>query len=458
MNVQQHTDLKGGLITSTEKAEAEHRNRFQTATLAHSDIQNHSRYSGTSFGIGAAGGFNADLGLGSHAAPQSSATTTDADGNRRLATGTASAQISQAIGFGFERDSQSSVTKSGINTQNIVIGNAAVQQHTSGQTVAETIAAVKTDINTDNAAAHSGRLNNRFEQDKVLKELNLQVKVTKEFRQNAFSVINQYTLPKQAELREQIKQATSEEEKTEIYNEIYKLQYQKRFLETLVGIVAGTPDAAITQGTLQLAATKMREESLANSRKSPGIVIDSQTGQVINNVSYDSGYFDGVKLGGVRLDLDIICGKANARCNQDGSGNLKFDSNGNYIYIGDEKYPVYQDLINDKNVSSGLDGPTGGFQPSQGGWYLPGGITIPYGKGSTSDKLVESFAGTHDYLGGQIWGWYGKDGNTSRGRNAFENIASSTTTVVAIPVSAPFAVSDLISPDVLQIILKIGGK
>ena len=163
-------------------------------------------------------------------------------------------------------------------------------------------------------------------------------------------------------------------------------------------------------------------------------------------------------MGGVRLDLDIICGKANARCNQDGSGNLKFDSNGNYIYIGDEKYPVYQDLINDKNVSSGLDGPTGGFQPSQGGWYLPGGITIPYGKGSTSDKLVESFAGTHDYLGGQIWGWYGKDGNTSRGRNAFENIASSTTTVVAIPVSAPFAVSDLISPDVLQIILKIGGK
>ncbi len=115
-------------------------------------------------------------------------------------------------------------------------------------------------------------------------------------------------------------------------------------------------------------------------------------------------------------------------------------------------------LINDKKVSSGLDGPTGGFQPSQGGWYLPWGFTNPYEKGSTSDKLVESFAGTHDYLGGQIWGWYGKDGNTSRGRNAFENIASSTTTVVAIPVSAPFAVSDLISPDVLQIILKIGGK
>ena len=94
VSVRQHTDLKGGLITSTAKAEAENRNRFQTATLAHSDIQNHSRYSGTGFGIGAAGGFNADLGLGSHTAPQSSLTT----------TGAASAQSSQAIGFGRDSD------------------------------------------------------------------------------------------------------------------------------------------------------------------------------------------------------------------------------------------------------------------------------------------------------------------------------------------------------------------
>ncbi|TCP02835.1 hemagglutinin repeat-containing protein, partial [Uruburuella suis] len=43
VNVQNHTDLKGGLITSTEKAEAEHRNRFQTATLIHSDTHNHSK-------------------------------------------------------------------------------------------------------------------------------------------------------------------------------------------------------------------------------------------------------------------------------------------------------------------------------------------------------------------------------------------------------------------------------
>jgi filamentous hemagglutinin len=138
--------------------------------------------------------------------------------------------------------------------------------------------------------------------------LNIQVEVTKEFRQNSLGLINAYVDSQQAELRDKIIQAKSEEEKTELYKEIYKLQYQRRLLETVVNILAADPTAAITQDTLQLAATKLREESLANSRQSSGIVIDSKTEEVINNVSYDSGYFDGVKLGGVRLNLDVICG------------------------------------------------------------------------------------------------------------------------------------------------------
>ena len=120
---------------------------------------------------------DADLGLGSHAAPQSSLTT----------TGAASAQSSQAIGFGRDSDKQSSVTQSGINTQNIVIGDAAAQQQLTGNSVAQTLAAVRTDITTDNAAAHSGRLNNRFEQDKVQKELDVQREVTQNFSRNVQS-------------------------------------------------------------------------------------------------------------------------------------------------------------------------------------------------------------------------------------------------------------------------------
>ncbi|HHT7701827.1 hypothetical protein ABWE91_10655, partial [Pasteurella multocida] len=70
--------------------------------------------------------------------------------------------------------------------------------------------------------------------------------------------------------------------------------------------------------------------------------------------------------------------------------------------------------------------------------------------------VAESFAGTHDMLGGQIWGWYDKQGNTSQKNNTQQRLAD-TTTAVAIPVAAPFAVSDLISPDVMEILFKLGG-
>ncbi|WP_231731342.1 hypothetical protein, partial [Lampropedia cohaerens] len=123
----------------------------------------------------------------------------------------------------------------------------------------------------------------------------------------------------------------------------------------------------------------------------------------------------GVKLGGVRLDLDIICGDDNSRCVHN-NGDLIKDGNGNYVYKGSDEYPTYQSLSADMKEAGGLYGATGGFQPIQGAWYLPGGLVIPYESGSFSDAVIESFAGTHDFLGGQIWGWYGDDGNTSRGR------------------------------------------
>ncbi|MDP9501327.1 hypothetical protein O7M46_10200 [Bisgaard Taxon 45] len=82
-------------------------------------------------------------------------------------------------------------------------------------------------------------------------------------------------------------------------------------------------------------------------------------------------------------------------------------------------------------------------------WYLGGKPLIPYKSGSLSDLLVESFVGTHGMLGGQIWGWYDKQGKT----NTLQRLAD-TTTAVAISVAAPFAVSDLISPDVMEILFK----
>ena len=472
INVNKHTDLKGALITSTQKAEADGKNHFSTGSITHSDIENHSNYSGSSFGVSGSVSANFETPFGENGAAQSTKQATDKDGNliyrndrgeltteaknaqgkdnaKKLATGWDSLETSTGLGVGRDKESQSSVTKSGINTSNIEIRDQAEQLAKTGETVEQTLDSIRTDVTTDNAAQHSGKLENHFDKDKVMKELNIQVKVTQDFRKNAFSMIDAYVLPKQAELRKQIKEAKTEEEKTVLYGEIYKLQYQKRLLETVVGIVSGSPDVAITQGTLQLAATKMREETLANSRLFKGIK-DAKTGQVYRNDSYDSGYFDGVKLGGVRLDINAICNPNVGNCIHNDDGTITFE--------GGDKYPTLDKVFTPNNdFASDFYGPTGGHQPEKGGWYLPFGITIPYEKGSLSDMAVESFAGTHDLLGGQMWGWYDKQGNTVP-KNKLTGVASDITTVVAIPVSAPFALSDVLSSDTFELLMKIGGK
>ena len=60
-------------------------------------------------------------------------------------------------------------------------------------------------------------------------------------------------------------------------------------------------------------------------------------------------------------------------------------------------------------------------------------------------------------VGGQMWGWYDKQGNTVP-KNKLTRVASDITTVVAIPVSAPFALSDVLSSDTFELLMKIGGN
>ncbi|XWY22273.1 hemagglutinin repeat-containing protein [Bisgaard Taxon 45] len=454
--INKHTDLKGGLITSSAQAEQDKQNRFSTGTLSHLTLQNKANYSGSSLGISGGlsygGGESMPKEVGGMAltpiGQNQTVESTNSQGEKSVRT-EGSLSANKSIGFGRDSESQSSVTKSGINTANIEIRDKAAQQLQTGKTAEAMIHSVKTDTTLENAVANSGKLAQNFDKEKVLKELNIQVKVTKEFRKNAFSTIDSYVLPKQAELRQKVKEAKTEEEKTELYKEIYKLQYQKRLLETMVGIISGNPDIAITQGTLQLAATKMREETLANSRMFQGIK-DEKSGIILRNDSYESGYFDGVKLGGVRIDLEVICNSGMGTCTNNSDGTVSFIGNGN------KKLSDAIDPTQNKKAAA-LYGETGGFQSVKGEWNLHF-TRIPYSIGSLSDQVVESFAGTHDMLGGQIWGWYDKQGNTLQNKNVAQRIGSTATTVIAIPVAAPFAVSDAISSDFMEVLFKLGGN
>ena len=177
IKVGDNTDLKGGIITSGKSAEDKGKNLFQTATLTHSDIQNHSRYEGKSFGIGASVAISGES-MGQNR-------PADSGPGIRLIDVSKGQNNNNAIGYGSDGDSKNSTTRSGINTRNIHITDEAGQLARTGRTAEETEARIYTGIDTETADRHTGRLKNSFDKDAVAKEINLQREVTQEFGKNA---------------------------------------------------------------------------------------------------------------------------------------------------------------------------------------------------------------------------------------------------------------------------------
>lgn len=171
VRVKGHTDLKGGLIAAAQSAEAAGKNQFSTGTLSHSDIENHSQYKGKSFGLSGGASISGEsLGQGEY----------NPNGGLQKVAGQNG--FNKSIGYGKDGDSQSSVTRSGIGTKTIRIGDDG-----SG----EQAKAVYTDTTTENAAARSGSLANNFDAGKVQNELDLQRSVSQSFNQNTQQISTQ---------------------------------------------------------------------------------------------------------------------------------------------------------------------------------------------------------------------------------------------------------------------------
>ncbi|MBR7002884.1 MAG: hemagglutinin repeat-containing protein, partial [Neisseriaceae bacterium] len=128
IHIKNHTDLTGGLITSTANAEQNGKNSFATGTLTFADLANKAEYSGNGFGIGVSG------------------TIAGTPNNNLINVANKYSLSSDGIGYGHDSQSQQSVSKSGINTANIVITDKNKQQQITGKTAEETIKAVKTNI------------------------------------------------------------------------------------------------------------------------------------------------------------------------------------------------------------------------------------------------------------------------------------------------------------------------
>ena len=76
----------------------------------------------------------------------------------------------------------------------------------------------------------------------------------------------------------------------------------------------------------------------------------------------------------------------------------------------------------------------------------------PYAPNSFWDHMVESFAGTHDTIGGGVTGLYDEQGNTTRGLSDAQSTLYNTWSAIAIAPSAPFAMSEALPSEAWQVL------
>ncbi len=384
--------LNGGAITSTQAAVDAHRNRFSAGgELAITDITNHARYSADSVAANLGTGFS----------PQGT-----------LVPG------GTAVGLGTDGDSASSVTRSGISG---IAGDKALR--------------------TGDAESGIVKI---FDVDKVHKEIAAQTAITQEFSWRASSAVSAYIDANRGSLQAKMREASDADEKSKIQSQLAQLRRLEQALNILIGAIVGLPGEAITKEGLSSAAEKMRELMIEDSKKFKGITDGVTT---ISNLSGESTGVrkDETKLGGTRIDLDILCGLDLERCNYKEDGERKFleiNDNGEVVFNGGDSR-ISLNAFMESDEAKKMRGLTGGVQGAKGTLF-----GIPYEAGSWQDQLIEAFAGTHDLIGGALSGLYDQQGNIQQGMSDFRRTSHDRVADIAVLPSTPFALSELLPADV----------
>lgn len=440
VNVAGNTNLKGAVIASTEQAIQDNKNSLTTETLTVSNISNKAEYDAKATSATIGGGIQAGL-------PQLS-----------------------GAGIGKDSEKAESTSISAISQGALTITDNDSQQNLTGEDAATTVAVLNRDVHINEQGEAVDSQGNStantiapiFDAEKVAKEIEAQVKITQEFGQQANKAVGDYVQSKRQILNEQLKSAETEEAKASIQAQLKELRIEEQVMNVLIGGVTGLGGTVLTKEALSAAAEEMRRITIENSQKFVGAV--DAYGNKLNNLldgKSEGVRGDGIGAGGTRLDLDLLCGTMNERCarQQDANGNDILDQNGvpklalnegqiMFTAKKDDNSPMSFDyFITEHPEGKKMPGPTGGIQG-----YIGTLFGTPYKAGSWQDKLIESFAGTHDVIGGQLTGLYDEQGNATRGRPEALIKAHDTWSAVAIVPSAPFAMSELLPPEVWQAI------
>ncbi|HWW08180.1 hemagglutinin repeat-containing protein [Collimonas sp.] len=182
VNVNGNTDLKGGVIASSDTAVKNNANMLVTQTLTQSDIENHSSYDATGASVG--GGY--------------------AQQNDKTPGGKSNAgPAGTSVGFGSASGDTHGTSHGGVSGGTIVISDDQKQQQLTGQTATEAVAAVNHDVGVNNA----GSVTKDWDGQQLNSQVTAETQIVAAFGQQAAMAIGTYADKQQKALNAEAKQA-----------------------------------------------------------------------------------------------------------------------------------------------------------------------------------------------------------------------------------------------------------
>ncbi|WP_208649242.1 hypothetical protein [Xanthomonas vasicola] len=295
-----NTDLKGGVIASTQAAVDAGVNRLQTGTLTVSDITNTNNYKAT--GISLSGGYAAGGSDGKDGAKTQTPPTTNQGSSWSWQNQGSGAQGASA-GYSSKSGSETSLTTSGISGGTLVITDQAGQQAKTGQSVSDVLAALNRDVLTGDSA---NGLVKGWDGQKLQQQVSAGAEITATFGQQASKAIGDYAEQKTNEaaaMRLQAANTTDPEQKAQLLAQADQLDSQWGANGTL-RVLAHTAVGGLTGGVggaAGAAAGTLTAPTVAEALRNAGVtgpLADALTGLASTAVGAVAGGASGAATAG----------------------------------------------------------------------------------------------------------------------------------------------------------------
>ncbi|MYN20904.1 hypothetical protein GTP81_29635, partial [Rugamonas sp. FT107W] len=189
-----NTDLKGGLLSSSQTAIDQGSNVLMTGSLTSSDLQNKDHYDAGGFAL--SGSISGKM--GDQSPPKEK---TDKWTKEQKEAAAADGKPGASAGFGSASGDQGSTTASGISGGLIAITDQAKQLAT-GKDGATAVAGVDRDVTTESAAEKAGALTKGWDAQQLQKDVDAQIAITQEFSKQAPKAIASYATSQAKAIRD----------------------------------------------------------------------------------------------------------------------------------------------------------------------------------------------------------------------------------------------------------------